>query len=215
MRVVAENIKDKFIQIPNLKKVELVGVQPEKIYIQMSNAKLAQLGIPIDTLASTIQAETAVTPSGMAESDSTNTYLRLTGSPDTLANISNIPIQANDRTFRLGDIAEIKRGYAEPAEPKMYFNGQPAVGIAISMEDGGNNIKLGANLDQAVRQIQQELPLGFELGQVANQPQVVKNAIGEFTDSLLEAILIVLAVSLLSLGRRCGYVISVCIPLVL
>lgn len=140
----------------------------------MSNAKLAQLGIPIDTLASTIQAETAVTPSGMAESDSTNTYLRLTGSPDTLANISNIPIQANDRTFRLGDIAEIKRGYAEPAEPKMYFNGQPAVGIAISMEDGGNNIKLGANLDQAVRQIQQELPLGFELGQVANQPQVVK-----------------------------------------
>lgn len=84
----------------------------------MSNAKLAQLGIPIDTLASTIQAETAVTPSGMAESDSTNTYLRLTGSPDTLANISNIPIQANDRTFRLGDIAEIKRGYAEPAEPK-------------------------------------------------------------------------------------------------
>ena len=108
------------------------------------------------------------------KSDSTNTYLRLTGSPDTLANISNIPIQANDRTFRLGDIAEIKRGYAEPAEPKMYFNGQPAVGIAISMEDGGNNIKLGANLDQAVRQIQQELPLGFELGQVANQPQVVK-----------------------------------------
>ena len=78
-----------------------------------------------------------------------------------MANISNIPIQANDRTFRLGDIAEIKRGYAEPAEPKMYFNGQPAVGIAISMEDGGNNIKLGANLDQAVRQIQQELPLGF------------------------------------------------------
>lgn len=215
MRVVAENIKDKFFQIPDVKKVELVGVQPEKIYIQMSNAKLAQLGIPIDTLASTIQAETAVTPSGMAESDSTNTYLRLTGSPDTLANISNIPIQANDRTFRLGDIAEIKRGYAEPAEPKMYFNGQPAVGIAISMEDGGNNIKLGANLDQAVRQIQQELPLGFELGQVANQPQVVKNAIGEFTDSLLEAILIVLAVSLLSLGRRCGYVISVCIPLVL
>lgn len=132
MRVVAENIKDKFFQIPDVKKVELVGVQPEKIYIQMSNAKLAQLGIPIDTLASTIQAETAVTPSGMAESDSTNTYLRLTGSPDTLANISNIPIQANDRTFRLGDIAEIKRGYAEPAEPKMYFNGQPAVGIAIS-----------------------------------------------------------------------------------
>ena len=131
MRVVAENIKDKFFQIPDVKKVELVGVQPEKIYIQMSNAKLAQLGIPIDTLASTIQAETAVTPSGMAESDSTNTYLRLTGSPDTLANISNIPIQANDRTFRLGDIAEIKRGYAEPAEPKMYFNGQPAVGIAI------------------------------------------------------------------------------------
>ena len=215
LRVAAENIKDKFFQIPDVKKVELVGVQPEKIYVQMSNTKLAQLGIPIDTLAAAIQAETAIAPAGMAESDSTNTYLRLTGSPDTLANISSIPIQANGRTFRLGDIAEISRGYAEPSEPKMYFNGQPAVGIAISMADGGNNIKLGENLEQSIQQLQQQLPLGFNLSQVANQPQVVKNAIGEFTESLLEAILIVLAVSLLSLGRRCGYVISVCIPLVL
>lgn len=215
MRVVAENIKDQFFQIPDVKKVELIGVQPEKIYIQMSNAKLAQLGIPIDTLAATIQAETAIAPSGMAENDNTNTYLRLSGSPNTLSNISNIPIQGNGRTFKLGDIAEITRDYAEPAEPKMYFNGQPAVGIALSMQDGGNNIRLGKNLSQAVNQIKKQLPLGFELSQVANQPQVVKDAIDEFTDSLLEAIVIVLAVSLLSLGRRCGYVISVCIPLVL
>lgn len=215
MRLVAEKVKDKFFQIQDVKKVELVGVQPEKIYIQISNEKLAQLGIPIDQLASTIQSATEIIPSGMIESDSTNTFLRLTGSPDTLANITEIPIKANERTFRLGDIATITRSYAEPAEPKMYFNGQPAIGIAVSMEDGGNNIKLGENMEKVVSEIRAQIPLGFELQQVANQPQVVKNAIEEFTDSLLEAILIVLAVSLISLGRRCGYVISVCIPLVL
>ncbi|MEG0797757.1 MAG: efflux RND transporter permease subunit [Acidaminococcaceae bacterium] len=215
LRQVAEKIKNEFFQVPDVQKVELVGVQPEKIFIQIANTKLAQLGIPLDTLAGIIQAETAVAPAGMTESGDDNVYLRLTGSPDTLENIRNIPIQAAGRTFRLGDIAEVKRGYAEPAEPKMYFNGQPAVGIALSMEDGGDNIKLGANLDRKIVEIKKDLPLGFEFSQVANQPEVVKNSISEFMQSLWEAIIIVLAVSLLTLGRRCGYVISVCIPLVL
>ena len=215
MRVVAEKIKQKFFLVPDVKKVELIGVQPEKIFIKISNAKLAQLGISIENLAAAIQSETSVLPSGTLESDSNNVHLRLTGSPDTLANIRAIPLQANGKILRLGDIAEISREYADPPEPKMYFNGQAAVGIAISMEEGGDNIKMGENLDVAIKNIRHELPLGFNLEQVANQPQVVKNAIGEFSQSLYEAIIIVMFVSLLTLGRSCGFVISVCIPLVL
>ena len=215
MRKVASKIKDQFVQVPDVKKVELLGVQPEKIYIQLDNTKLSQLGMSVDQLAAVIQAETAVTPAAMKHDSQSNIYLRLTGLPDTVKNIENIPLSGNGRTFRLGDVAVIKRDYADPAEPKMYFNGKPAVGIAISMVDGGNNLTLGENLDKKVNEIRRELPLGFELNQVLNQPQVVKNSINEFMESLIEAILIVLAVSLLTLGRQSGYVISACIPLVL
>jgi multidrug efflux pump len=215
MRKVASNLKDQFVLIPDVKKVELVGVQPERIYIQVANAKLSQLGMSIETLASIIQSETAVVPSGMAHNDTTNTYLRLTGLPDSVKNIESLPLSANGRTFRLGDIAQIKRDYADPAEPKMYFDGKPAVGIAISMEDGGNNIRLGENLNKTIKNMQENLPLGFELHQVSNQPEVVKSSISEFMENLIEAIIIVLVVSLMSLGRKSGYVISVCIPLVL
>lgn len=215
MRKEASLIKDRFVLIPDVKKVELLGVQPEKIYIQLDNAKLAKLGMSIDQLASVIQAETSVTPTAMKQGAEQNIYLRLTGLPDTVKNIENLPLSGNGRTLRLGDVATIKRDYADPPEPKMYFNGKPAIGIAISMIDGGNNLQLGSNLANEVKELQKALPLGFELHQVLNQPQVVKNAISEFTKSLVEAILIVLVVSLMTLGRQSGYVISICIPLVL
>ena len=215
MRKVASSIKDQFVLVPDVKKVELLGVQPEKIFIQLDNAKLSQLGMSVDQLAAVIQAETSVTPAAMKHDDQNNIYLRLTGIPDTVKNIENLPISGNGRTLRLGDVATIKRDYADPAEPKMYFNGKPAVGIAISMIDGGNNLTLGENLDKKIQEIRKELPLGFEMDQVLNQPQVVKNSIDEFMESLFEAIVIVLVVSLMTLGRQSGYVISVCIPLVL
>ena len=151
----------------------------------------------------------------MIEADTANSYLRITGSPDSVENIAAIPINANGRVFRLGDIATITRGYADPPETMMYYNGKPAVGIALSMEDGGDNIKLGENLAKGIARIQKELPLGLELNQVANQPEVVKKSISEFSESLYEAIIIVLVVSLMTLGRRSGYVISCCIPLIL
>lgn len=215
MRRYAEKIKLDFYGVPDVKKVELVGVQPEKIFVQMETEKLSRLGLDINTIAATIKAQTAITPSGMVETDVANAYLRITGSPDSVENIASLPLNANGKVFRLGDIAKIKRGYADPPEPLMYFNGQPAVGIALAMEDGGDNILLGENLAQEIVRIQKELPLGLELNQVANQPEVVKNSISEFSQSLYEAILIVLAVSLFTLGRRSGYVISCCIPLIL
>ena len=215
MRRYAEKIKLSFYGIHDVKKVELVGVQPEKIFVQMETEKLARLGLDINSIASIIKAQTVVSPSGMVETDTANAYLRITGSPDSVANIASIPINANGKVFRLGDIAQIHRGYADPPEPLMYYNGQPAVGIALSMEDGGDNILLGENLAKEIVRLQKELPLGLELNQVANQPEVVKKSISEFSQSLYEAIIIVLAVSLFSLGRRSGYVISCCIPLIL
>lgn len=215
MRQYAEKIKLDFNAVPDVQKVELIGIQPEKIFVQMDTDKLSQLGLDINSIASVIKAHTSVNPSGMIEAEVNNTYLRLTGAPESLQNISDIPINANGRVFRLGDIAAISRSYADPPESKMYFNGQPAVGIAVSMESGGDNIQLGTNLAAEIEKIKQEIPLGLELNQVANQPEVVKNSIDEFSQSLYEAILIVLAVSLFSLGRRSGYVISCCIPLIL
>ena len=215
MRKYAEKIKLNFFSVPDVKKVELVGVQPEKIFVQMQTAKLAQLGLDINSIASTIKAQTSINASGMIEADTANSYLRITGSPDSVENIAAIPINANGRVFRLGDIATITRGYADPPETMMYYNGKPAVGIALSMEDGGDNIKLGENLAKEITRIQKELPLGLELNQVANQPEVVKKSISEFSESLYEAIIIVLVVSLMTLGRRSGYVISCCIPLIL
>lgn len=215
MRRYAEKIKLDFFAVPDVKKVELVGVQTEKIFVQMQTDKLARLGLDLQTIAATVKAQTAVTPSGMVETDTANAYLRITGSPNSVENIAAIPINANGKIFRLGDIAQISRGYADPPDPLMYYNGQPAVGVAISMEDGGNNIQLGENLAKEIERIQRELPLGLELNQVANQPEVVKASISEFSQSLYEAIIIVLAVSLFSLGKRAGYVISCCIPLIL
>ena len=215
MRKYAEKIKLDFFSVPDVKKVELVGVQPEKIFVQMQTAKLAQLGLDINSIASTIKAQTSINASGMIEADTANSYLRITGSPDSVENIAAIPINANGRVLRLGDIATITRGYADPPETMMYYNGKPAVGIALSMEDGGDNIKLGENLAKEIARIQKELPLGLELNQVANQPEVVKKSISEFSESLYEAIIIVLVVSLMTLGRRSGYVISCCIPLIL
>ena len=190
-------------------------MQPEKIFVQMQTDKLAQLGLDINSIATTIKAQTAVNASGMVEADTANSYLRITGSPDSVENIAAIPINANGKVFRLGDIATITRGYADPPDTLMYYNGKPAVGIALSMEEGGDNIKLGDNLAQEISKLQKELPLGLELNQVANQPEVVKNSISEFSESLWEAIIIVLVVSLMTLGRRSGYVISCCIPLIL
>lgn len=215
MRVEAEDLKRRFYLVKDVKKVELIGEQPEKIYIYMSNAKLAKLGLSLSAVQTAIAGETSITTAGNADIKGDNVFLRLTGLPNSVDNIRNILINANGKTFRLGDVAEVKREYPDPPNYKMYFNGKPAIGIAISMEDSGNNIELGKNLDKEVAQMKTELPLGLNMDQVSNQPEVVKKSIDEFTEGLYEAIIIVLLVSLFTLSRQSGYVISACIPLVL
>ena len=215
LRQYAEKIKLDFYGVPDVKKVELVGVQPEKIFVQMDTDKLARLGLDLNSIAAMVKAQTSMNASGMVETDTANAYLRITGNPDSVEQIASLPINANGKVFRLGDIAKVTRSYADPPEHLMYYNGQPAVGIALAMEDGGDNIQLGDNLALLIQKLKKELPLGLELHQVANQPEVVKSSISEFSRSLYEAIIIVLVVSLFTLGRRSGYVISCCIPLIL
>jgi len=215
MREKAEKIRRHLLDVPSIKKVQLLGVQTEKIYIEVENSKLSQLGIDPSLITSTLQAQNAITAAGMLETSSDNVYLRVTGMFENLDDIRNIPIQAGGRTLRLGDIAKVSRTYAEPNDPQFYYNGEPALGIALAMESGGNILTLGESLVKTIEQIKKELPAGLEIHQTVNQPQIVTTSIDEFTKSLLEAIIIVLIVSFASLGVRPGAVAAVCIPLVI
>lgn len=215
MRERAEQIRRTLLGVKNVKKVDLIGVQPERIYIEMESSKLAQLGIDPNVIINAVKTQNTMNASGMVETSSDNVYLRVSGIVDDVAALRNLPLRVNERTFRLGDIAKVDRSYVEPMEPKMVFNGQQSIGLAISMEKGGNILTLGDNLDKTMQGLQKELPLGLELHQVLYQPEIVKASIGEFVKSLWEAIAIVLIVSFLSLGVRSGIVVALCIPLVI
>lgn len=215
LREEAERIRRLLVNIPSVKKIELQGVQTEKIYIEMDNAKLAQLGLAPSDMMNAVYNHNVMSSSGMIETETSNLHLRISGRFDNLEDLKNMPIHANGQSFRLADIAKINRNYSDPADPKMFFNGQPAIGLALSMDTGGNIIKLGENLDNALLAIKQQLPVGMELAIVANQPEVVQQAINDFVRSLAEAIIIVLLVCFFSLGVRSGLVVALGIPLVI
>ncbi|MCC6697647.1 MAG: efflux RND transporter permease subunit [Candidatus Hydrogenedentes bacterium] len=215
MRAQMERIRRIALAVPGVRKADLVGVQPEKVYIEIDNAKLAQFGVDPGLVLHTIQAQNAMTPSGMIETSTDNVYLRVTGIFDTVDSLRDLPIRVGGMAFRLSDVAKIERAYAEPAEPKFFFNGRPAIGLAISMEKGGNILTLGKNLDAMTNEVKDLLPKGMELSTVANQPEVVKESIDEFVKSLAEAVGIVLIVSFISLGLRSGVVVALCIPMVI
>ena len=215
LRQAAEKIRRQLATIDKVQKVKLLGVQTEKVYVEIESAKLAELGISPTVLANALKSQNEMTPSGMIETSTDNVYLRYSGIFDDENAVKNTPIQANGKTFYLGDIATVERRYAEPGDTAMYYNGQPAVGIAVSMEDGGNIITLGNELRSAMDSIQEDMTAGLEIHQVSDQPKVVEESIDDFISTLREAVIIVLAVSFLSLGLRTGMVVAGCIPLVL
>ena len=215
LRQKAEEIRRRLTLVDNVQRVELLGDQTEKVYVEVENSKLAELGINPQTVADALQTQNEVTSAGKIDTQSDNVYVRYTGMFNSVEEIKNTPINAGGKVFRLGDIAKVERRSSEPAEPKMYFNGQPAVGIEVSMKPGGNIIKLGEELNNVIAEAGPDLPAGMELQAVSDQPDVVANSISEFVRSLLEAVVIVLAVSFLSLGWRTGMVVAGCIPLVL
>lgn len=215
MRERAEKIRRVLRDVPSVKKVQLLGIQTENIYIEIENSKMAQLGIDPALITSTIQAQNAMTATGMLETETDNVYLRITGIFEELEDIRTLPITFNGRTFRLGDIAKVTRSYAEPTDPKFFYNGQPAIGIAIAMEAGENIVSLGNNLETTVAKIKKDLPAGLEIHQTVNQPKIVETSISEFVKSLAEAVVIIFIVCFASLGIRPGLVVALCIPLVL
>ncbi len=211
----AERIELQLQRVPDVAKIELVGLQDEKVWIELSNTKLATLGIPLSAVQQALAEQNAVTPAGFFETPTDRVQLRVTGAFKSVDDIRAFPIRAGDRTVRLGDIATVERGFADPAAPRMRFMGEDAIGIAVSMKPGGDILKLGQALDAETARLEKTLPLGLELHRVADQPAAVRDSVGEFVRVLAEAVIIVLLVSFFSLGLRTGLVVAVSIPLVL
>ena len=211
----ADRVKKELLRVPDVAKVELIGEQDEKIFVELANVKLANLGLDVGAIVATLQAQNILTPSGNFDTATERIYLRASGDFESAESVRNIPIRAGGRTFRLGDIAVVKRGYSDPPQPKMRFMGQEALGIGVSMRKGGDILTLGANLDSTLDRIEKTLPVGLEIERVNDQPKAVRASIGEFVRSVAEAVVIVLAVSFISLGVRTGIVVALSIPLVL
>ncbi|WP_374557164.1 efflux RND transporter permease subunit [Aquitalea pelogenes] len=215
LRRYVDQAKEEILRVPDVAKVSLVGEQSENIYIDLSSSKLASLGLDTSTIWSALQQQNAMMPAGTYETASDRIWVRPTGNFSTVESVANTPIIANGKNLRLGDIAQIHRGFVDPPSFRMRFNGQPALGLAITMKSGGDVLQLGEHLDATLKQIQSKLPVGIEIHAVSDQPKVVKGAVSEFMRSLIEAVLIVLAVSFFSLGLRTGVVVALSIPLVL
>jgi multidrug efflux pump len=210
-----EDVREELLRIRDVGKADLLGVQPERIFIEFSNKKLANLGISPQQVIDVIQAQNAQTASGVVQTSSDRIATRVSGDIESGKGLAELSIQANGRLIRLGDIADIKRDYADPPSPRLRYNGQESIGLAISMAKGGNMIELGKQLDATMQRLKADMPIGIEVLQVADQPTVVQHSISEFMQVLLEAVVIVLGVSFLSLGLRSGMVVMLCIPLVL
>jgi len=211
----ADRIQRELQRVDDVGKVELVGLQDEKVWIEVSNTRLATLGIPIAAVQQALAEQNALVPAGFFETDSARVQLRVDGAFESVDAIRDFPIRAGDRTVRLGDIATVERGFADPAAPRMRFMGEDAIGIAVAMHDGGDILKLGTRLESEFARLQETLPAGMELRQVSDQPRAVRDSVGEFVKVLAEAVIIVLLVSFVSLGFRTGLVVAVSIPLVL
>jgi multidrug efflux pump len=210
-----EDVRKEILRVPFVAKAEIIGDQDQKIYVEMSHRKMATLGIDPLSIFNVLQAQNAMTPAGSIDTHSDRIFLRISGSFDSVESVREIGIQANGRLFRLGDIAHVYRGYVDPPAQKVRFMGHEAIALAISMAKGGDILQLGVDLNKAFARIKKDLPVGIEVHQYSNQPEVVKRSVDEFMRTLFEAVLIVLAVSFFSLGFRTGLVVALSIPLVL
>jgi len=215
LRREADRIARELRQVPDVKKVELIGVQDDKIFVELSHARLATLGISPQLIFDALQKQNAMAPAGFYDTASDRLRVRISGSFASEDGVRELAVQAAGRQFRLGDIATVRRGFTDPPAPRMRVQGQDAIGIAIAMNKGGDVIHLGDNLRAEVARLQRDLPTGLDIHVVADQPQIVRESISLFMSSLAEAVIIVLAVSFLSLGLRTGTVVALSIPLVL
>lgn len=211
----AEWVRARLLKLPDVEKVDLFGEQPQKIIIEISNQKLTSLGISPAQLAQMLQQQNSVIGSGTFDAGPERIRLDVSGRLQTLEELRQFPIRAGNQNLTLGEIATIKRGYANPPAQRIHFNGQSALLIGVSMQQGGDVIALGKAMQQTITSVQKQLPVGVNLQLVTSQPDIVQHSVQDFVRSLSEALIIVLAVSLLSLGWRTGIVVAVAIPIVL
>ncbi|AHE49480.1 acriflavin resistance protein [Aeromonas hydrophila 4AK4] len=210
-----ETIKRRLLKVPMVKKVDLLGKQTEKVHIEFSHERLAALGIQPVQIMAALKSQNAILPAGSLDTASDRIHVRISGQFRSLDDIRNLPIAAGGRLIKLGDFTTVRRGYEDPQTYSIRHNGQQVLMLGLSMTNDGNIVQLGAALETVITEIQHELPYGVELEQVADQPTTVKEAVWDFERSLVEALVIVVIVSLLSLGWRTGIVVALSVPLVL
>jgi multidrug efflux pump subunit AcrB len=211
----AETIRQELLRVPDVTKVRFYGEQSERLFVEFSHAKLATLGITPQTIFDSIAKQNAMTPAGNLETAADNIYLRVDGALEGADALAAVPVQSGGKIFRLGDIATIRRGQEDPPSFVVRHEGKPAIALGVVMAEGANILNLGHNLETAMKHIREDMPLGFEIAKVSDQPLMVEESVSEFTRSFVEALVIVLAVSFLSLGWRTGIVVALAVPLVL
>ncbi len=211
----AEEIRQRLLRVPSVNKVDLIGERPQKIFIEFSHAKLATLGVTPQQIFDSIGRQNSVVSGGAIDTSADRINLRVTGAFTGTEAIAAVPIEADGRVFRLGDIATVARGYEDPPSFIVREGGKPALGLGVSMQDGANIITLGENLKKEMAAIVAELPVGIEITQIADQPHIVDESVSEFFHTFAEALAIVLVVGFLSLGWRTGIVVALSVPLVL
>ncbi len=210
-----DDVRSRLLQVPDVSKVDVLGAQDERVYVEFSTDRLAGLGIDRSQLIAALQAQNAVAPAGVVQTGDENILVRVSGAFRSEKDILAVNFMAGGRIIPLSDIAHVTRGPADPPQPMFRVNGKEAIGLAISMRDGGNVLALGRNIERAMAEIIVDLPIGIEPTLVAEQPATVEHAVDEFMEALWEAIAIILFVSCVSLGARAGSVVAIAIPLVL
>ncbi|MDC4456910.1 efflux RND transporter permease subunit [Acinetobacter baumannii] len=211
----ADRLQLQLQRVKDVGKVELIGLQDQKIWIEISNTKAVQLGIPVSAIQEALQKQNSMASAGFFETGTDRIQIRVSGQLQSVDDIKKMPLLVGDKTIQLGDVADVYRGFSQPAQPRMRFMGDNGIGIAVSMRKGGDIIALGKNLETEFAQLQKTLPLGMKLQKVSDQPVAVQRSIHEFVKVLAEAVIIVLLVSFFSLGFRTGLVVAFSIPLVL
>ncbi|MCH7335612.1 efflux RND transporter permease subunit [Acinetobacter sp. NIPH 2699] len=215
MKEYADRLQLQLQRVKDVSKVNLVGLQDQRIWIELSNTKAVQLGVPVTAIQEAIQKQNDMASAGFFETGTDRIQLRVSGHLHSVEDLKKMPLLVGDKTIQLGDVADVYRGFSEPAQPRMRFMGENGIGIAVSMRKGGDIIALGKNLETEFTQLQKSLPLGMKLQKVSDQPVAVQRSIQEFLKVLAEAVIIVLLVSFFSLGFRTGLVVALSIPLVL
>ena len=215
LRDQVEFARSRILTVPNVGRVDLIGEQDEAIYLEFSTRQIAALGLDIQAITSTLAAQNAVTASGFVQAGPERIAIRVSGQFSSEESLRAINLRVNDRFFPLTDVATIHRGYVDPPTKLFRYNGEPAIGLAIGMKQGSNLLEFGSALEKKIEQIKTELPVGVDIYRVSDQPAVVDEAVAGFTRGLFEAVIIVLAISFISLGWRAGLVVAIAIPLVL